>query len=230
MVAFSTIAQLPIRQGSTDVPDLAASTSEQAVKLDPRVIPYFADEGARNSAYTAAIAGATPYTTPQKGMRCQVNAPPGVSYPDQCVWNGSEWIYDNPLPVTYNSGSISGTTVNYTTPSGHNPSLFTITPSRSGYAEVRLQIAANSGVAGYGSGFVRFRFSSGTLLPGGTGFTAIEDLAAGARKDTTYLLHPVKIYLTKAVSTSIVFDLWSNTTAGGSFWQLVSAQWLVTQQ
>jgi hypothetical protein len=133
------------------------------------------------------------------------------------------------VPVTYNSGSIAGTSINYTTPSGHNPSSFSFTPSRSGYAEVRLQVAANSGVAGYGSGFLRFRFSSGTLLPGGTGFTVIEDLPAGTRKDTPFLLHPVKIYLTKNVSTTLVFDLWSNTATGG-FWQLVSAQWFVTQQ
>lgn len=231
MVAFSNIAQLPIRVGASDAPDLAASTSEQAVKLDPRVVAYFADEGARNSAYTAAIAGTSPYTTAQKGMRCHINAGPG-GYPDQCVWNGTEWIYDNPVPVTYNSTSpIAGTTVNYTTPGGHNPSLFTFTPTRSGYAEVRLQVAANSGVFGYGSGFLRFRYSSGTLLPGGTGFTVIEDLPAGTRKDTTYLLHPVKIYLTKNVSVSLVFDLWANSLGGGgSFWQLVNALWLVTQQ
>lgn len=229
MVAFSTIAGLPERQG-TDVPDLSASTTEQAVKLDPIVVPSFANETARNAAYTAAIAGTTPYTTAQKGMRCHVQVPPS-GYPDWCGWNGTEWIYDNPVPITYNSGSIAGTTVNYTTPGGHNPSSFTITPSRSGYAEVRLQVAANSGVAGYGSGFLRFRYTAGTLLPGGTGFTVIEDLPAGTRKDTTYLLHPVKIYLTKNVAVTLVFDLWANTLGGGgSFWQLVNAQWLVTQQ
>jgi hypothetical protein len=130
--------------------------------------------------------------------------------------------------LTYNSGSIAGTSINYTTPSGHNPSVFNITPTRSGYAEIRIAVAANSGVAGYGSGFLRPKFSSGVLLPGGNGFTVMDERPALQRQDTVQH-YPVPIWLTKGVTTTLAFDLWSFSIGGGSFWQIVSAQWLVTQ-
>jgi hypothetical protein len=226
MVAFSNIAGLPVRTG-TDAPDLAASTSEQSVKLDPRVVPEFTTTTTRDAAYAAAIAGTSPYTTPLRGMRCYVQSGPG-GYGDWCGWNGTEWIFDNPVPVTYNSGSIAGTSINYTTLSGHNPSLYSFTPSRSGYAEVRLGVSAQSFTPGYGTGYLRPRFSSGTLLPSGQTFTVLDDHPTGGRQDTNFFLYPVKIYLTKNVATSLAFDLASFSTTGT--WLLNSAQWLVTQQ
>lgn len=227
MVATSNIAGVRYRQ-SSDAPSLHGATSDMAVDLDPRVVAYFATTGARDTAYTAAIAGTTPYTTPQKGMRCYVQAGSGGGFPDWCGWNGTEWIWDNPVPVTYYSGSIAGTSVNYTTPSGHSPSVYSFTPSRSGYARVRVNVQASSGVSGYNGGYLRPRYSSGTLLPGGTGFTVIENLPAGQRKDGDWD-YPVPIYLTKNVSTSLAFDLWSNTIGGSAYWALASAQWQIVQ-
>lgn len=225
MVSTSNIAKLPIRIG-TDVPSLPASTSEQAVALDPRVVPEFVDVAARDAAYTAAIAGTTPYTTALKGMRCYVHAGPG-GYPDWCGWNGSEWIWDNPVPVTYESSSFAGTNVGVTTPSGHIPSLFLFTPSRSGYANVELQVSAQSVVAGYGTGYIRPRFSSGTLLPGGRAWSVIDEHPTGFRQDTPQKYY-VPIYLTKGVAVQLAVDLWSAFGSGAS-WQLNNAFWLITQ-
>jgi hypothetical protein len=206
--------------------DIAGLMLTMAQSLEPGVVGYYANNTARDAG-TLALRNAG-----VKGFKAFVLSPPSGDSPgpDWCGWNGTEWVWETPTPVTYNSSSIAGTSINYTTPSGHSPSVFAFTPTRSGMAEVRLQVAAQSGVAGYGSGFLRMRYSSGTLLPGGSGFTVIEDVPASTRKDTTFLLHPVKIYLTKSVSTSLAFDLWSNVANGTAFWQLVSASWFVTQQ
>jgi hypothetical protein len=204
--------------------DIANLLLTLAQSIEPGVVGYYANNTARDAG-TLALRNAG-----VKGFKAFVLAPPSGDSPaaDWCGWNGSEWIWENPTPVTYNSGTIAGTSINYTTPSGHSPSVHTFTPTRSGFAEVRLYVNAQSGVAGYGSGFLRPRFSSGTLLPGGNGFTVMDERAALTRQDT-FQHYPVPIYLTKGVATSLAFDLWSNSLGSGAFWQLVNAQWLITQ-
>lgn len=163
-----------------------------------------------------------------KGFKAFVLSPPtGDSLgPDWCGWNGTEWIWENPAPVTYNSTTIANTIINYTTLSGHAPSVFTFTPTRSGPAEVRVNVSAQSFTAGYGTAYLRPRFTSGTLFPGGYVFTVLGDGPAGTRFDFPHHYY-VPVYLTKGVSTSFAFDLASAFTGGT--WLLNSAQWLVTQ-
>lgn len=227
MVATSNIAGLRYREAG-DQPSLHGATSDLAVDLDPKVIREFATTAARDTAYTAAIAGTTPYTTPQKGMRCYVTAGSGGGYGDWCGWNGTEWIWDNPVPVTYNSGLVGGPVSSTTTAfQGVNSSPHTVTPSRSGMAIIRIFVAASSGATGYGTGYLKIRYSDGSLLPGNTGFTVIENAPNGTRSDRLHE-YPVPIYLKKNVAITLAFDIWSNTQ-GGPFWQLVAHQWYVTQ-
>lgn len=205
--------------------DIAGSTLTMAQSIEPGVIGYYANNTARDAG-TLALRNAG-----AKGFKAFVLSPPAgdALTADWCGWNGSEWIWEHPAPVTYNSGTISGATVGYTSPTGHGASVYAFTPSRSGYAEVRVQVSAQSGVASYGSGYLRPRYASGTLLPGGTFFTVMDEHPAGFRQDT--LQHyPVPIYLTKNVAVTLAFDVWSfSTGTGSSTWVLNNSQWLITQ-
>jgi hypothetical protein len=203
--------------------DIASILLTMAQSIEPGVVGYYANNTARDAG-TLALRNAG-----VKGFKAFVLSPPSgdsLAAGDWCGWNGTEWIWENPAPVTYNSTNIANTIINYTTLSGHVPSVFTFTPTRSGPAEVRLFVSAQSSSAGYGTGYLRPRFTSGTLLPGGTVLTVLGDGAGGFRQD---LLHhyPVPVYLTKNASTSFAFDLASAFTGGT--WLLNQAQWLITQ-
>lgn len=227
MVALSNIAKGRYREPN-DKPSIADATSQLTTDWDPRVVAEFATTTARDTAYDAAINGTGVYSgSPKKGMRCFVNSGP-AGYGDWCGWNGSEWIWDNPAPLTYNSGLVGGPTSSTTTAfQGVNSSPHTVTPSRSGKAILRIFVAAVSGSAGYGTGYLKMRYSSGDLLPGNTGFTVIEEKTAGQRRDELHE-YPVPIYLTKNTPITLAFDIWSNNQ-GGPFWQLVAHQWFITQ-
>lgn len=190
-----------------------------AKSIFTRVVTYYATVAERD----IETAVPTKMSAAEKlGMRCYVADGP-AGYGDWCGWDGDEWIWDRPAPILYTSGTISGTNVN--TPStGHNPSIYTFTPARTGYADVRVFVSAQPGSPGYGSGHLKPRFGSGAQFPGAYQFVVLNEPAN--RKDDLYH-YPVPILLTKGISASVAFDLASFNPPGG-WWVLNNAQWLIT--
>ena len=204
---------------SVDFTEIFQTFAESA---EPGVVGYYANTTDRDAG-TLALR-----TAGKKGFVCFVAAPPAGISPsaDWCGWNGSEWIWAHPTPATYNSGLISGTDVNYNTFQGHNPSAYTFTPARSGFARIGLWISAQIGAVGIGTGDVRPRYASGVLLPAGPQFTAINENPVGYRFDSEQWTQS-PIWLQKDVAVSLAFDLRSFFPNG--YWKLLAAQWKITQ-
>lgn len=205
----------------TEAASAAKATKALADSIDAKLLGSFTTTTARDSAAAPLISAG------KKGMRAFVESGPG-GFADWCGWDGAEWLWDHPVPLAYNSATISGTSVNYNTWTGHNPSVYSFTPSRSGFVTIGLYISAQIGVAGIGAGYLRPRYSSGTLLPGAPQFTAINDNPAGYRYDSDQVV-PQKIWAKKNVAVTLAFDLLSFSVGGGAYWVLNNAQWKIVQ-
>lgn len=205
----------------TEAASAAKATKALADSIDAKLLGSFTTTTARDSAAAPLISAG------KKGMRAFVESGPG-GFADWCGWTGTEWIWDHPVPTAYTSASFGGTSVNYSTWTGHNPSVFSFTPSRSGYARVGLYMSAQVGSPGFGAAYLRPRYSSGTLLPGAPQFTVIIDNPAGYRFDSDQTV-PQRIWLTKDVPVTLAFDLIAFFVGGGAYWVLNNAQWKIVQ-
>jgi hypothetical protein len=204
--------------------DIANILLTLAQSVEPGVVGYYANNTARDAG-TLALRNAG-----VKGFKAFVLSPPAgdsLAAGDWCGWNGTEWIWEHPAPVTYESANFAGTGVISSTYSGHIPSLFTFTPTRSGLATVRMLVSAQSAISGYGTGYVRPRYSSGTLFPGGRVWSVLDEHPAGFRQDTQQEYY-IPIYLTKGVAVQLAIDV-ASFTGSGPAWQLNGGQWLITQ-
>lgn len=226
---YTPAGGLPRVDNNSGAPDMGGYTTELTTKLVPKVTLTYPTVGARDAAFAPMINGTGEYTAlgPQKGMRCFVETG-AFGWPDWCSWDGDEWIWDCPGPAGHVSDPPIATAspVNYETPQGHNPSLYTFTPTRSGLVEVYLKVSAISLTPGYGTGYLRPRYASGTPLPFAIDFTVLGEGPAGFRQDLMHK-YPFKIHVTKGEDVSLVFDVWSYNSDGGASWAMQNAVWIL---
>lgn len=206
-----------------DPAEIHTVSANLASTVNPLVTGSAADETARNAMYAVAVsAGKT-------GMRCYVR-----NKLDWCGWNGSEWIYDHPTPIFYQTAAVgpshsAGTGFTNTAAVYWGPADASFTTSRAGFviASFDYDVATGS-PGGWGAASTTVNLD-GNYIADGIATIANEQVGGGgvdgSRRTDRYACR-VPIWVTAGVHP-IRVGCWQAGGGTGS-WRFVSFAWKIT--
>jgi hypothetical protein len=214
LVSATTTTGIQYATGG-DPAQIHTVSANMAASLNSMVTSSVADETARNAAYAADIAAG------KTGMTCFVR-----NKVDWCGWTGTEWLYNKPAPILYSMGVGQSPSFVGTTQTQWVSSQFTFQPSRTGWATAGFDCdvlgVGSNWIAAYGMVNVNF-----VATYDGAINLLFEDSSSPEPRHAKEWTSRVPVMLTKNVSVTFSFDVWSFAASGS--WRFNNFVWRITQ-